>query len=107
MVWRVGEVAYELELPEGNRIHNLFHVSCLKKVVSQHVTVSEELPPIDDEGKLILESTEILDVKDTIKLRSHTIKEYLVRWKDLLIEDATWESEQIWENPSLQLLEGK
>ena len=27
---RVGEVAYEVELPPGNIIQNVFHVSCLK-----------------------------------------------------------------------------
>jgi hypothetical protein len=35
---RVGEVAYELELPEGSHIHSVFHVSCLKKVWGPQVT---------------------------------------------------------------------
>jgi hypothetical protein len=86
----VGEVAYELDLLERCKIHNFFYVSCLKRALGKHITTSTELPPIDEEGKLILVPKEILESREQ-KLRNRTIKEYLVKWKDLPIEDATWE----------------
>jgi len=48
------------------------------------------LPPLDDKGKLILELEAILDMREK-KLRNKVILEYLVKWKSLPLEDATWE----------------
>ena len=99
-------MAYELELPEGSKIHNVFHVSCLKKAVGQHVATSSELPPLDEEGQLVLVPEEILQERER-KLRSRVIREFLVKWKDLPIEDTTWEGEQVLQHPNLKLLEDK
>ena len=103
---RVGEVAYELELPEGSKIHNVFHVSCLKKVVGQFISTSEELPPLDEEGDLELVSEEVLEFRER-KLRSRVIRECFIILRGLPVEDATWESEQVLQHPGLVLLEDK
>ena len=89
----MGEVAYEVELPAASKIHNVFHVSSLKKVVGQQVTIQTELPELDEEGKLILEPKAILEVR-TKKFHSRDIIKYLIKWKKLPPEDATWEDEQ-------------
>ena len=61
---KIGAVAYELEPPPGSRIHNVFHVSCLKKAIDQHIRHIEILPPMDEEGQLVLILKEILVVRE-------------------------------------------
>ena len=39
-------------------------------------------------------SESILEVRER-KLRSRTIKEFLVKWKDLPKKNGTWEGEQV------------
>ena len=87
----------------GSKIYNVFHVSCLKKVIGQHISVSDTLPHLDDEGQLVLISDKILKTRGR-RLRSKTIKEYLVQWKDFPSEEATWEDEQIFQHPKLEFL---
>ena len=64
VIRKVGEVAYELELPIGSKIHNVFHVSCLNKVIGQHISISYTLPPLDDEVQLVLIPDKILKTRE-------------------------------------------
>ena len=65
--------------------------------------VSTELPPLDDEGKLVLIPEEILDTREK-KLRNRSIIEHLVKWKGLTLEDATWEGSHTIEHSNLHFL---
>ena len=94
-------MAYALEFPKDCRIHNVFHVSRLKKVMGQHVVPCAELTPLDDVGQLAFELEIILDTREK-SLRTRVVREFLVKWKGLPKEDATWESEG-----NMKLLEEK
>ena len=72
----------------------MFYVSCLNKAIGQQVVPSEGLPPLDEEGRLVLDPVEVIETREK-KLQNRSVREYLVHWKDLLYEDATWEGESI------------
>ena len=89
---KIGTMAYKLELPAASRLHLVFHVSCLKKVIGENIPVQTILPELDEEGKIILELKAITEAR-TQQLRNRSILEYLIKWKNLSTEDSTWEDE--------------
>jgi len=56
-------MAYKLELPPSSRVHRIFHVSCLNKVIGDKISVQTILPKINEEGKIILELETILETR--------------------------------------------
>ena len=52
---KIGTMAYKLELPASSRVHPVFPVSCLKKVIGENIPVQTIFLELDEEGKIILE----------------------------------------------------
>ena len=97
----IGTMAYKLELPASSRVHPLFNVSCLKKVICEKLLVQTIIPELGEEGKIILEPQAITKTR-TRQLRNRSISEYLIKWNNLPTEDSTWEDENfIQKHPEL------
>jgi hypothetical protein len=86
----IGSMAYEMEFLAYSCVHRVFHVSFLKRVIDNKITVQTILPDINEEGKIILDLETILETRIK-KLRNQAITYYLVKWKNLLVEEVTWE----------------
>ena len=49
---RVGEVAYQLQLPTGVKVHLVFCVSLLKKTIGPNIATGSVLPPMEENLKV-------------------------------------------------------
>ena len=92
---RVGVAAYRLKLPTNlSRLHNVFHVSMLRKYISDpsHV-LSVEPVDLREDLSYSEEPIQILDRKDQV-LRTKVIPLVKVLWRSHSIKEATWETEE-------------
>ncbi|GJT59468.1 putative reverse transcriptase domain-containing protein [Tanacetum coccineum] len=91
---KVGTVAYRLELPQQlSRVHSTFHVSNLKKCLSDEpLAVPLDEIHIDDKLHFVEEPVEILE-REIKKLRRSRIPIIKVRWNSKRGPEFTWERE--------------
>ena len=92
---RVGPVAYRLALPvEMSRIHNVFHVSVLRKYIldATHVLSTQPME-LNEDLSYEEKPVQILDEKEQV-LRNKVIPLVKVLWRNHEIEEATWEPKE-------------
>ncbi|GJX59942.1 putative reverse transcriptase domain-containing protein [Tanacetum coccineum] len=91
---RVGLVAYTLELPEElSNVHSTFHVSNLKKCLSdESLVIPMKEIRLDDKLNFVEEPVEIMD-QEVKQLRQSRIPIVKVRWNSKRGPEFTWEHE--------------
>ena len=90
----IGAVAYRVAMPPSlSGVHNVFHISMLRKYVSDptHVLSYEGLE-LDQDLSYEERPVQLLDKKDKV-LRNKTIPLVKVLWRNSKSEEATWELE--------------
>ncbi|KAL0550083.1 hypothetical protein IC582_014581 [Cucumis melo] len=91
---RIGPVAYRLALPPSlSTVHDVFHVSMLRKYAPDpsHVVDYEPLE-IDENLSYVEQPVEVL-AREVKTLRNKEIPLVKVLWRNHRVEEATWERE--------------
>lgn len=91
---KLSDTNYELSLPEGMRIHPIFHISLLEKAPDES-TIATRIT-VDDSSEYEVER--ILKVRGSAKRR-----QYLIKWKGYADSENTWEPVKNLTNCSTEL----
>ncbi|XP_049414651.1 uncharacterized protein LOC125877384 [Solanum stenotomum] len=95
VIRRIGQVVFELELPqELSIIHLVFHVSMLRKCIgdSSRITPTEDVQVTRD---LTYKEVPIAILDRQVqRLRNKEVDSVKVLWRNQQVEEVTWEAEE-------------
>jgi hypothetical protein len=100
-----GSIAYQLKLSSHmSAIHDVFHVSQLRKCVRLRTEVLPE-PELEIEPDLSYQEhpVRVLDQKES-STRARSIQMYKIQWSNHTEEEATWETEDFLRSRFLDFL---
>jgi hypothetical protein len=81
-------------LPVGTLLHDVFHVSNLKKHIGDTAVPNPRLPLLTPTGKLKLSPLTILQRRQVPRSNGEyevAVPQWLIQWEGMTEEEATWE----------------
>lgn len=85
---KIGKVAYRLQLPPKAKIHDVFHVSLLKRYEGNQHSICPKPPAFwevkDKKPKVIMD-------RRVVKRGNHVEAQLMIKWKDVDLSETSWE----------------
>lgn len=88
---KIGKVAYRLKLPDSARIHDVFHVSQLKKALKPAVVVQPLPQGLSEDLELHVQPESVIDIRRTEEGKL----QLLIKWANLPDHENTWEDLEV------------
>lgn len=89
IIKKINHIAYKLELPQGSRIHPVFHISLLKRRLGSHQMILPHLPEVFEDDRMSPKPQAVLEAR--VKNKKIGL---LIHWQDLSPPEATWEDKE-------------
>lgn len=87
---RIGTRSYKLHLPEGVRMHPVFHVSQLKQHIGLNAVPLPHVPLVTEDGHIKTVPSAVLN-RRVIQRNKLLVAQWLIQWEKLAPDDSTWE----------------